>query len=255
MKKLQAEGFEVEKSIVSNQGIVIKKGNILKSALFKDGYVTIQDQSSMLVGEAVDTKPNMVVLDTCSAPGGKVTHLAEKMRNEGIVKAHDLHKKKIRLVENKAKELSLSIIDASAADARTLGEIYPQQHFDRILVDAPCSGLGVIRSKPDIKYRKKEEDIESLAKIQYDILHRVSSLLKIGGYLVYSTCTVDQSENEMVIKKFLEQHSNYSGDQMFVDSLPEQVIQHASSGNYWIQLFPHSIESDGFFIARLTRTK
>lgn len=255
MKKLQAEGFEVEKSIVSNQGIVIKKGNILKSALFKDGYVTIQDQSSMLVGEAVDTKPNMVVLDTCSAPGGKVTHLAEKMRDEGIVKAHDLHKKKIRLVENKAKELSLSIIDASAADARTLGEIYPQQHFDRILVDAPCSGLGVIRSKPDIKYRKKEEDIESLAKIQYDILHRVSSLLKIGGYLVYSTCTVDQSENEMVIKKFLEQHSNYSGDQMFVDSLPKQVIQHASSGNYWIQLFPHSIESDGFFIARLTRTK
>jgi 16S rRNA (cytosine967-C5)-methyltransferase len=120
----------------------------------------------MLVAEMLDTKPNMEVLDACSAPGGKATHVAEKMENKGNIKAYDLHKKKVNLIENKAESLGLTIIDAKANDARKLQEIHSEESFDRIVVDAPCSGLGVIRGKPEIKYTKKETDIERLSEIQ-----------------------------------------------------------------------------------------
>src|SRR5699024_9935922 len=147
IKQLNDEGFVVEPSLISKQGLIIKKGNIVQSRLFQEGYLTIQDQSSMLVGEMLDARPGMSVLDACSAPGGKTTHLAEKMENKGVVKAHDLHKKKINLVNEKSSQLSLSIIDASQADARDLNTVYEQESFDRILIDAPCSGLGVLKGK------------------------------------------------------------------------------------------------------------
>src|SRR5699024_4477550 len=131
------------------QGIIILQGNIIKHDLFKKGYVTIQDQSSMLVGEMINVKPGMRVLDTCSAPGGKVTHIAEKMAGQGKIFAHDLHQKKLQLIEEKAKTLTLTNIQISQHDARKLKDIYAAESFDRIVVDAPCSGLGVVRGKPD----------------------------------------------------------------------------------------------------------
>ncbi|SET81082.1 16S rRNA (cytosine967-C5)-methyltransferase [Oceanobacillus limi] len=253
MKQLEEQGYEVRPSIFSSQGIIINKGNILKSNLFEEGYLTIQDQSSMLVGEMLHPKPGMHVLDACSAPGGKVTHIAEKMENRGWIDAHDLHAKKIKLIDQKAAELQLTIIDAKKADARNLQEMYQEKSFDRILVDAPCSGLGVIRGKPDIKYNKKESDITNLAKIQLDILDSIAPLLKENGILIYSTCTVDPAENENVVTAFLNEHSEYQIDDSFFRELPEPIKNSTGVTPSGLQLFPQSFKTDGFFLTRFIR--
>ncbi|APC48681.1 16S rRNA (cytosine(967)-C(5))-methyltransferase RsmB [Virgibacillus halodenitrificans] len=251
---LTDQGFEVQASTLSKQGIVIIKGNILQTDLFKQGYVTIQDQSSMLAAEMLNVIPGMTVLDACSAPGGKVTHIAEKMENKGTIYAHDLHKKKTKLIDQKAEQLQLDIVNTSQADARQLQEQYELETFDRILVDAPCSGLGVIRGKPEIKYHKAEEDVERLAEIQLSILNSVAPLLKRNGLLIYSTCTVDAEENENVVKKFLSEHVDFHVDTEFFSDLPNSVRESEGISQYGFQLFPQNYNTDGFFLTRLIRT-
>lgn len=253
MAQLTEEGFEIRPSIFSSQGIIIDKGNILKSKLFSEGYVTVQDQSSMLVAEMLDVEPGMQVLDACSAPGGKVTHIAEKMENKGTIHAHDLHKKKIQTVNDKADNLDLTIIQTMQADARKLQDTYPPAYFDRILVDAPCSGLGVIRGKPEIKYTKQEHDIEKLAAIQLEILKSIAPLLKQDGCLIYSTCTVDKRENEEVVKQFLAANPNYEIDQAFHTTVPDQLKERKGKLEFGLQLFPQDFHTDGFFLTRMKK--
>ncbi|MFC2950158.1 16S rRNA (cytosine(967)-C(5))-methyltransferase RsmB [Virgibacillus sediminis] len=251
--RLNEEGLKTRPSEFSRQGIIIEEGNVLKSSLYKEGYLTIQDQSSMLVAEMLRPEPGMKVLDACSAPGGKATHIAEKMNNQGSVHAYDLHKKKVKLIDEKSEALELSIIHANQADARKLREQHEEESFDRILVDAPCSGLGVVRGKPEIKYGKEEADIKRLSQIQYDILDHLAPLLKQDGLLVYSTCTVDMEENEQVVEKFLENHQNFQVDDSFFDELPDAIKGSAGITEYGLQLFPHSFQTDGFFLSRLRR--
>lgn len=251
--ELTKDGFIVEESKLSPQGLIIKEGNILYSRLFKEGYLTIQDQGSMLVGEMLDVHAGMFVLDSCSAPGGKVTHLAEKMSDEGVIKAHDLHAKKVNLIKDKSKQLSLSIIEASQADARQLQDKYDEVSFDRILVDAPCSGLGVLKGKPDIKYNKTEQDLDNLANIQLDILNSLANLLKVDGYLVYSTCTVNHLENEFVIQAFLDNNPNYEIDKAFFDTLPDIIKNSQGITQTGLQLFPQTLQTDGFFLTRMIK--
>lgn len=253
IQQLKEEGFVVESSKLSSQGLIIKEGNILYSSLFKKGFLTIQDQSSMLVGEMLDAYSGMTVLDTCSAPGGKVTHIAELMNDDGVIKAHDLHTKKVELIDNKMKQLSLSIIDASQADARELQNKYAPETFDRILVDAPCSGLGVLKGKPDVKYNKTKQDLYQLAKIQLDILNHVSPLLKKDGYLLYSTCTVNKIENDEVIRYFLEENKNFKVDEKFFNTLPTEVKTTKGITDVGLQLFPQTFETDGFFLSRMIK--
>ncbi|MFC3040282.1 16S rRNA (cytosine(967)-C(5))-methyltransferase RsmB [Virgibacillus xinjiangensis] len=253
VERLEQEGLIVRPSEFSSQGIIVEQGNVLKTDLYRDGYLTIQDQSSMLVAEMLRPEPGMQVLDACSAPGGKATHIAEKMENEGTIHAYDLHKKKVRLIDEKAAGLQLSIIDANSGDARKLREQHPEESFDRILVDAPCSGLGVIRGKPEIKYDKQETDIERLSQIQYDILEHVAPLLKKDGLLVYSTCTVDLDENEQLVQKFLENHPDFQVDDAFFEEIPDPIKETAGITEYGLQLFPHSFQTDGFFLSRLRR--
>ncbi|WP_200411138.1 16S rRNA (cytosine(967)-C(5))-methyltransferase RsmB [Virgibacillus salexigens] len=253
IQQLTSEGLEVEPSLFSPQGIIIVDGNILKSKLFTEGYVTIQDQTSMLVAEILHPEQNMKVLDACSAPGGKATHIAEKMRNHGEVYAHDLHAKKAKLVKEKADQLHLTNIQALAYDARKLQELYPVHTFDRILIDAPCSGLGVIRGKPEIKYHKTENDIEKLSSIQLDILNHVSTLLKEEGTMVYSTCTTDKLENETVVRRFLGQNECWQVDKTFFDELPEPLRGSIGISSVGLQIFPHTFNTDGFFLTRLKR--
>jgi 16S rRNA (cytosine967-C5)-methyltransferase len=253
MKRLNEEGLETKKSMFSPQGIIIEKGNILKTALFKMGYITIQDQSSMLVAEMLHTAPGMKVLDACSAPGGKVTHIAEKMKDKGQIHAYDLHQKKIKEVNKKASNLQLSIINAQPGDARKLQALHENESFDRILIDAPCSGLGVIRGKPEIKYDKQPADIERLSAIQSDILYRVAPLLKKGGLLIYSTCTVDKQENETVVKQFLADHSNYQMDETFFNEIPDDLKSSPGISVQGIQIFPQTNDTDGFFLTRLIK--
>ncbi|RWZ60590.1 16S rRNA (cytosine(967)-C(5))-methyltransferase RsmB [Halobacillus fulvus] len=251
--RLEDDGFQVEESPLSPQGLIITEGQILKHPLFIEGMLTVQDQSSMLVAEMMDLEKGMNVLDACSAPGGKTTHIAEKMEDEGQITAYDLHEKKAKLVNKKAKQLQLTSISASQADSRKLDEKHEPETFDRILLDAPCSGLGVLRGKPDIKYHKKEQDIFALRNIQDELFEKVAPLLKQGGKMVYSTCTVDRHENEEAVRHFLEHHSDFRVDPTFIEELPEALKDSAGMSEYGLQLFPHQWDTDGFFLTRLEK--
>ncbi|QKY68990.1 16S rRNA (cytosine(967)-C(5))-methyltransferase RsmB [Lentibacillus sp. CBA3610] len=253
MDELHELGFETRKSDFSNQGVVIDHGNILRTRLFEQGYVTIQDQSSMLVTEMLDADPGMTVLDACSAPGGKVTHTAEKMENEGSINAYDLHAKKAKQIQKKAAELDLTIIDAKVGDARKLQEQHEKETFDRILIDAPCTGFGVIRGKPDIKYNKQKDNVGRLARIQADILDHVAPLLKKGGLLIYSTCTVDKTENDDIAENFLARNPNFIVDPGFFEQLPAMIQASPGCSEIGLQLFPQTFSTDGFFMTRIKR--
>jgi 16S rRNA (cytosine967-C5)-methyltransferase len=212
---------------------------------------TIQDESSMLAAYALGAEQNEFILDACAAPGGKSTHIAEKMNNTGEVISVDLHQHKVRLINDNAKRLGLENIKTSISDSRHLQEKFKTESFDRILLDAPCSGFGVMRRKPDMKYTKTEKDIERLSTIQQDLLMSVSPLLKKGGILVYSTCTVDKEENENTVKTFLDKHPDFEGDLTFRNRMPE-AIQPLISG-FDLQIFPQDLGSDGFYIAVLRK--
>ena len=199
--KLQNQGISATFSKFTNDGIIIQDGNVLKTDYIDKGYATIQDQSSMLAVLSLQIEPNMKVLDTCSAPGGKATYIGELMNNTGEIYAYDLHQNKTKLIEKNAERLGLTNIKVGQHDARKLQSTHPEKSFDRILIDAPCSGLGVIRTKPDIKYEKELKDIEKLHEVQFSILEHVAPLLKDDGKLIYSTCTVEKLENDEVSKK------------------------------------------------------
>ncbi|MGP4059764.1 16S rRNA (cytosine(967)-C(5))-methyltransferase RsmB [Halobacillus sp. H74] len=253
INRLEEDGFKVEKSVLSPQGLVITEGAVLKHPLFLEGYLTIQDQSSMLVAEMMDLSEGMTVLDACSAPGGKTTHIAEKIADKGQVIAYDLHEKKAKLVNNKAEQLQLTSITAGQADSRNLKDMHEAESFDRILLDAPCSGLGVLRGKPDIKYHKKEEDIFALRKIQDELFEAIAPLLNSGGKMVYSTCTVDRHENEEAVKNFLSNHPGFSVDQTFFNELPSSLEGALGLSEFGLQLFPQEWDTDGFFLTRLVK--
>ncbi|WP_409253655.1 16S rRNA (cytosine(967)-C(5))-methyltransferase RsmB [Bacillus sp. SCS-153A] len=242
---LNEEGLTVQKSAIVPDAIVSLKGNLAKTAAFKEGLLTIQDESSMLVGHSLGLQEDLNVLDACAAPGGKTTHIAELMKGKGKVFALDLHKHKIKLINENASRLGLGNIESKAHDSRTAGDLFQEESFDRILVDAPCSGLGVLRRKPDIKYTKKESDLESLQNIQLQILAAVSPLLKKGGLLVYSTCTVDRNENQGTVKEFLNEHKDFQP--YALTHLPD-TVQPFVQGNM-LQVFPQDFGGDGFFIS------
>lgn len=244
--QLEQQGYMVKETTHSPIGLIVESnkehvGTLTNSSLFLEGYITIQDESSMLIAPLLDPQPGMKVLDACAAPGGKTTHLAEMMKNEGEILALDLHPHKVKLIQASARRLEIDIIHTKALDARKLPDLYMengivQPSFDRILLDAPCSGFGVIRRKPDIKWKKKEEDIEQISQIQYKLLSQVSKLLKKDGQLVYSTCTIELAENELLIQRFLTEHTEYVRD----DHSTQQIL-------------PQHFGSDGFFMTKLQK--
>jgi 16S rRNA (cytosine967-C5)-methyltransferase len=248
---LEEEGFQIEKSPIIPEAIRALKGNLASSMAFKYGLLTIQDESSMLATYALGAKENEYVLDACAAPGGKSTHIAEKMQNTGEVISVDLHQHKVRLINENARRLGLSNIKTNVSDSRLLPEKFKPETFHRILLDAPCSGLGVMRRKPDMKYTKAEKDLERLSSIQQNLLTSVASLLKKGGILVYSTCTVDKEENEHTVKTFLENNPEFEADLSFKTRMPE-AVQPLITG-FDLQIFPQDFGSDGFYIAVLKR--
>ncbi|MGR3763811.1 16S rRNA (cytosine(967)-C(5))-methyltransferase RsmB [Rossellomorea sp. NS-SX7] len=242
---LSGIGVEVTPSPVTGEAIQTLRGNLVKTDAYRNGELTIQDESSMLVAHALELEKNMKVLDACAAPGGKTTHIAELLGGTGEVHALDLHKHKVKLIDENASRLGLSNIFTSTLDSRKAGEKFENESFDRILVDAPCSGLGVLRRKPDIKYAKKEADLHSLQKIQLDILSAVAPLLKKDGILVYSTCTVDKNENEGTVRSFLSYHPEFN--EYHLKNLPEAV--HPFIEGNELQVFPQDFGGDGFFIS------
>ncbi len=250
---LEEEGFQIEKSPIIPEAIRSLKGNLAASQAFRDGLLTIQDESSMLVAYALGVREDESILDACAAPGGKSTHIAEKLNGSGEVTSIDLHEHKVKLIHENAGRLGLNNIQPLVLDSRKLGEHFIEESFDRVLLDAPCSGLGVMRRKPDIKYRKKEQDIEKLSRVQQDLLHAVSPLVKKDGLLVYSTCTVDKQENEMTIQSFLEHHQEFVMDDSLKKRMPE-AIKPLLTG-FDLQILPQDFGSDGFYIAALRKMK
>lgn len=250
-QKLMDAGIETELGDLSEDALKLMKGSIVSTPSFQEGYVTIQDESSMLVARALDPQPGETVLDACAAPGGKSTHIAERMNDEGKIVSLDLHEHKVKLIKQAAKRLNLTHIEAKALDARKAADYYSEASFDRILIDAPCSGFGVIRRKPDMKYTKSKEDSARLAAIQQAILKEAAPLLKPGGTLVYSTCTMDPTENQQVIHAFLQEHQDFEPDLSLNERLPEQVAPFVQNGS--VQILPHYFGTDGFFICSMRK--
>lgn len=252
IRELGEEGFEVSKSKISPYGIVVEKGVPVKSRLFKDGYLAVQDESSMLVAPALDVESGHLVLDACAAPGGKTMHIATNfltVDKGGKVVALDIHEHKINLINQNANRLEVqNVVEANQMDARDIIEKYPEETFDRILVDAPCSGLGLMRRRPEIRYNKTKKDILSLQKLQLEILNEVSKTLKKGGELIYSTCTITQLENQDVVEKFLEKNKEFS--QIPVE-LPDNELEIEEDGS--VTIYPYQYGTDGFFISRLIK--
>ena len=250
-KKLESEGITCEYGNLSQDALVILKGNVIKTKAFEQGWFYVQDESSMLVARALKPKHHSKVLDTCSAPGGKTTHVAELMRQTGTVYAHDVYEHKIKLIEDNVKRLGLTNVVATLQDATTLNERYESDSFDAVLVDAPCSGLGILRRHPEVKITKQPSDLDEIMMIQKKILNTVAPLVKVGGTLVYSTCTVNRKENDKMVEQFLAQHPEYELDATLVNRLPEVLHEQTKKG--MVQLFPGDYQTDGFFIACLKR--
>ena len=200
----------------------VNSGLIINSEEFKTGKIIAQDASSYLAAKNLGVMPNELVLDICAAPGGKTAVLAEEMKNSGEVIAIDIHQHKIKLIDTNMKKLGIDIVKAIVMDARNVNK--QGRKFDKILVDVPCSGYGVIRKKPEILYSKNRENTEELAKLQLEILNSAADILKDGGELIYSTCTITDEENTNNIKKFLEERKEFKVEKLYI---PENV-----SGDY-----------------------
>lgn len=249
--RLENEGYQVQVSTILPEAIKCLKGNLASSKAFKEGLFTIQDESSMLVAHALGVNTHDRILDACAAPGGKSTHIAERLNGTGAVISLDLHDHKVKLINSSAKRLGLTNIQTKTLDSKKVQEHYDQESFDKILVDAPCSGLGVIRRKPDMKYTKKAEDSARLQEIQIELLNSVAPLLKKGGILIYSTCTIEKEENNVVIDSFLDSHQEFFGDPTVKERMPEATKPLIS--DYSLQIVPQDFGSDGFFIACLRK--
>ncbi|MED1794237.1 16S rRNA (cytosine(967)-C(5))-methyltransferase RsmB [Brevibacillus nitrificans] len=252
LAKLREDGSEAVASVLSDQGIILDGGHAAGTRWFKEGYYTLQDESSMLVASAVAPQPGMRVLDACAAPGGKTSHLAEKMDNRGEIIANDVHPHKRELIAGTAKRLGISIMESMVSDALDLPE-KGLGLFDRVLLDAPCTGFGVIRRKPDLKWNKSKEDVRSIAQLQYQLLAGLSTMVAPGGTLVYSTCTMEPMENQDIVRRFVDKHPAFVLDETLRDDLPAVVRDKMDESGAFVQILPHHFDSDGFFIARLRR--
>jgi 16S rRNA (cytosine967-C5)-methyltransferase len=252
IEKLEEKGFKPAPTTYSEEGIVLRDPPPTSELPFiKEGLYIIQDEASQLVTSILDPKPGERILDACSAPGGKTTHMAQKMENRGEIAALDVSKGKLDLIAEGCQRLGIRIVKTIKGDAAEPLPIPQGIKYDRILADVPCSGFGTIRRNPDLKWRRGEEDIKRLSQLQFSILSHLSVYLKEGGILVYSTCTVFHEENEAVVGKFLEGHPEFELDQMD-KFFPEKIRPFVQ--NRYFKTFPPRGEMDGFFVARMIRT-
>lgn len=241
LNELQKLKINYEESSLSPSCYFVDKP-IMRTDLFKSGQVTIQDEAASLVASCFDYHENDEILDACAAPGGKSMQMAENLTN-GHVTCLDIHEHKLKLVKNYATRMKLSNkIKTKAVDARKASTYFSEGQFDKILVDAPCSGLGLLRRKPEIRYLKTMDDIKNLAKIQLKILNSVALLLKKNGELVYSTCSITVEENEAVIAEFLKQNPKF---EIQAINLPK------ISSKAGLKILPDTYQSDGFYIAKM----
>lgn len=247
---LQKKDWKVEPGQYADEALHIKGGgDISKTREFKEGLFYVQDESSMLASHVLSPQPDETILDVAAAPGGKTTHIAQLMDNHGNIIAVDANPNRINLLKQNLQRLGIKNVQLINADATKLKSVI-RQPVDRILVDAPCSGLGVLARRPDARWNKTPEQIIELSNIQVDILTAVADLLKPGGVMVYSVCTLTERETSLAVERFLHIRQDYDIDNvspfLFAD-IRDDVY------NGMIQLMPNRHNVDGLFIARLKR--
>lgn len=273
LEELKEEGFDLELTEFSPEGLRLLDKSNVRRLLPDDARYYIQDEASQLVAHLLAPKPGEVILDACAAPGGKTTHMAELMGNDGRIYAIDKHRARLKSVVNVAKRLGVNIITPVAIDATKLrlqpklkgvdtpvntqdglglnDGLIPEEGFDGVLVDAPCSGLGVLRRTPDIKYKRTLRDIKDLAKTQLELLTFLAGFVKEGGRLVYSVCTLEREETDMVIDKFLASNADFTlerADEVLPDNCKRLVD---SEGR--LRTLPSRDDLDGFFAVCLSK--
>lgn len=231
--RLKDKGFQVEEGKYSHNALHISGGELIDNKLYKEGFYSIQDEASQLAVQMLAPEKGDFVIDVCAAPGGKTLAMGERMNNQGTIIASDVYKRKVEIIDREAKRLGITNIttktwDATRVDSSLVGKA------DKVLADVPCSGLGVIRRKPEIKYKENNEEMATLPRKQLSILSSASKYVKPGGVLMYSTCTINPYENERVVSDFLRKNSSFKMDETK-------------------QLLPNVNNTDGFFICRMIK--
>lgn len=249
---LKSEGIEIRESNLLEEAFYLKKVESLHTLpSFKEGAWTVQDESAMLVAHIVDPKKDSNVLDMCSAPGGKSFHMAALMENKGRIVACDTYTHKVELIKNNAKRLGITIIETKVQDGTILNPEFIEQ-FDYVLLDVPCSGLGIMKRKPDIRHHKTYEDLKAITQIQRMLIQNAVRYLKPNGRLVYSTCTISKAENEQMAEFITKEYPLTL--EPIQDKLPE-VLKKAVKEEGMIQILPQMAQTDGFFIASFRKEK
>ena len=247
--QLEQEGIVVSESRYTPEGLQIHSAvNLHQLKAFQQGLFTVQDESSMLVALAAEPDKDMRILDVCSAPGGKSTHMAQLMKNTGSIYACDIHKHRLELIEENCKRLGITNIKTVEQDGTVLTRRW-QEPFDVIVCDVPCSGLGVLGRRADARWSKESEDIAGLCGIQKRILEEAAQLVVPGGTLIYSTCTITPEENQDMVEQFLARHPEYEADETITDCW----LNMDKETNGYVQFLPFIDDMDGFFIARMVR--
>lgn len=244
-----------QKNIKAHECKHAKKGIILENPYeidkldeYKNGFFSIQSESSMLAGQILNPKEGSFLIDMCAAPGGKSLNAAEIMNNKGKIISRDIYAGKLSLIDKEARRLSIDIVKTEEYDATKLDDNLIEK-ADYVIADVPCTGLGIIRRKPEIKYKNTSEDIKEISKIQFKVLENASKYLKHGGELVYSTCTTNLEENIEIIKEFLNKNKDY--ELCDISHLADEYFTTAKEG--YIEIYPHIHSMDGFFIAKIKR--
>ncbi len=227
------KGYEIIEGKLTSDAIYVKGNSLLDESLFKEGAFSVQDESSMLAVKSLAPSPGETIIDTCAAPGGKSLFIAELMQNEGLIIDFDIHEHKLKLIEKSAKKNGVEIIKTEIWNSKSANPKYIGK-ANKVIVDAPCSGLGVLRRKPELKYKGSIDSVNELSNIQLEILESSSKYLKENGIILYSTCTISIKENQNVTEKFLKNNSDFK--------LIEEV-----------QLFPNVNNTDGFYICKMIK--
>ena len=244
---LNEQGWDVTQDTNYDDIIYINshRGSLEKSEAVINGYITFMDKASMLVARLVNPQPGECILDCCAAPGGKSMYMATLMNNVGSLMSCDIHEHKIELMNLNAERLGASIVHTKVQDATKLPNSW-NSYFDRVLVDAPCSGLGILQKKLDMRWRKQESILSELPSLQLAILERAAMTVKENGYLIYSTCTLNYKENEGVVESFLQKHKEFS-----IIPVADDFPLKSNSG--MITTYPPIDDMDGFFMVKMQR--
>ena len=251
IEKLMERGLKPSPTLYSPEGIVVEDPPPVSNLPFlREGLCAIQDEASQSVIHVLDPRPHERILDACAAPGGKTTHIAQRMENKGEIYALDVTREKLRRVEEACVRLGVENVTLLKGDASKPLPIPDGLLFNRILADVPCSGFGTLRRNPDLKWRRGEGELRKLSELQVSILSNLSNYLVEGGILVYSTCTVFREENEEVIEKFLGEHRKFRLDPIG-EVIPKGWVPLVRNG--YLKTFPNQSGMDGFFVARLAK--